>query len=285
MLGNLSLEKVVLMAEFKIAERDAPLKERWLPEDRTTLASLPGTLEEVLKNTNMVKSAASKFMSWLLPGQKFGERYFPGWFHKVDTALFVQTSSLMPGLKDTEELCLQDIIDFKELKNMKSLSNGNISAIKKESKVKSWSGFMKILLEWGVIIMNVEEAVPKEKNKEKELISRNEEQNKTRHMKLKTLKMNSLKKLQLKKLNSTEKGVRKKEPQKTLLKLRSLPRKGYMNKGQKTKVQKARGVEQMTRRIWRWLFRSVKRWKGTDCRNLRLNCLSPTVNLREALMM
>ena len=143
-LGNLSLEKVVLMAEFKIAERDAPLKERWLPEDRTTLASLPGTLEEVLKNTNMVKSAASKFMSWLLPGQKFGERYFPGWFHKVDTALFVQTSSLMPGLKDTEELCLQDIIDFKELKNMKSLSNGNISAIKKESKVKSWSGFMKI---------------------------------------------------------------------------------------------------------------------------------------------
>ena len=163
-LGNLSLKKVVLMAEFEIAERDAPLKERCLP---TTLASLPGTLEEVLKNTNMVKNAASKFMSWLLLGQKLGERYFPGWFHKVDTALFVQTSSLMSGLKDTEELCLQEIIDLKELKNMKSLSNGNISAIKKESKVKSWSGFMKILLEWRVIIMNVEETVPKEKNKEK----------------------------------------------------------------------------------------------------------------------
>ena len=61
---------------------------------------------------------------------------------------------------------------------MKSLSNGNSSAIKKVSKVKSWSGFMKILLEWRVIIMNVEETVPKEKNKEKELISRKEEQKK-----------------------------------------------------------------------------------------------------------
>ena len=38
-LGNLSLEKVILVAEYKIAERDAALKKRWLPEDRTTLAS------------------------------------------------------------------------------------------------------------------------------------------------------------------------------------------------------------------------------------------------------
>ena len=36
------------------------------------------------------------------------------------------------------------------------------------------------LMEWRVIIMNVEEAVPKEKNKEKELISRKEEQNKNK---------------------------------------------------------------------------------------------------------
>ena len=36
--GSLSLESVILVAEFKIAERDTALKERWLPEDRTTLS-------------------------------------------------------------------------------------------------------------------------------------------------------------------------------------------------------------------------------------------------------
>ena len=173
--GSLSLESVILVAEFKIAERDAALKERWLPEDRTTLPSLPCPLEEVLKTINLVKSASSKFLSWLLPGQKFGERYFAGWFHKVDTALFVHTSGLMPGLKDTEDFSLQDIIDFKELKNMKSLSHGNIAAIKKESKVKTWSGFLKIFLEWREIVLNGGfEAVPKVRNKKKESIQRKE---------------------------------------------------------------------------------------------------------------
>ena len=108
-----ALRKSQVMSEFKIAEKDAAVMEMWLLEDMLTLASLPGTLEEVLKNTNMVKSAASKFLSWLLPGQTVGERYFPGWFHKVDTPWYIHTSGLIPGIKDTEELCLQDIIDFK----------------------------------------------------------------------------------------------------------------------------------------------------------------------------
>ena len=72
-----ALRKSQVMSEFKIAEKDAAVMEMWLLEDMLTLASLPGTLEEVLKNTNMVKSAASKFLSWLLPGQTVGERYFP----------------------------------------------------------------------------------------------------------------------------------------------------------------------------------------------------------------
>ena len=154
--GNLSLEKVMMIAEYKIAERDAPFKSRWLLADLTTLPTLSAALDVVLGNTNMVKAATSRFLNWLLPGQKLGEQYAAAWLHKVDAALFVHTSNLMPGIK-TKEFCLQDLIDFKKLKQMKSLINGIISEIKKESKVKSWTSLLKIILEWRQVVMELTE--------------------------------------------------------------------------------------------------------------------------------
>ena len=55
---------------------------------------------------------------------------------------------------------------------MNSLRNGNIAAIKKGSKVKLWSGFLNIFLEWREIILNVGEALAQVKNKEKESMVR-----------------------------------------------------------------------------------------------------------------
>ena len=58
---------------------------------------------------------------------------------------------------------------------MKCLSHGNIAAIKKQSKVKTWSGFLKIFLEWREIVLDVGfEAVPKVKDKKKKSIQRKE---------------------------------------------------------------------------------------------------------------
>ena len=57
---------------------------------------------------------------------------------------------------------------------MNSLRNGNIAAIKKGSKVKSWSGFRKIFSEWREIVLKVGEALPQLKYKEKESMVRKE---------------------------------------------------------------------------------------------------------------
>ena len=75
-----------------------------------------------------------------------GEAYFSGWFHKVDAALFVTTMHLMPGMKIKKKISLNDLIDFKALKGIKGLSNGNYSAVKKQSKISGWLPFMKIFL-------------------------------------------------------------------------------------------------------------------------------------------
>ena len=81
-----------------------------------------------------------------------GEAYFSGWFHKVDAALFVTTMHLMPGMKIKKKISLNDLIDFKALKGIKGLSNGNYSAVKKQSKISGWLPFMKIFLEWSQIV-------------------------------------------------------------------------------------------------------------------------------------
>ena len=81
-----------------------------------------------------------------------GEAYFSGWFHKVDAALFVTTMHLMPGMKIKKKICLNNLIDFKALRGIKGLSNGNYAAVKKESKISGWLPFMKIFLEWSQIV-------------------------------------------------------------------------------------------------------------------------------------
>ena len=59
------------------------------------------------------------------------------------------------------EFCLQDIID-KKLKQMKSLSNGIISEVKKQSKLKSWTSELKRLLEWRNEELKLNETAKKE---------------------------------------------------------------------------------------------------------------------------
>ena len=40
---------------------------------------------------------------------------------------------------------------------MKCLSNGIMSEVKKQSKVKSWTGVLKILLEWRNVVLELNE--------------------------------------------------------------------------------------------------------------------------------
>ena len=40
---------------------------------------------------------------------------------------------------------------------MKCLSNGIMSEVKKQSKVKSWTGMLKILLEWRNVVLELNE--------------------------------------------------------------------------------------------------------------------------------
>ena len=167
---QIPLETAKLMIEYNLARRDAQMKERWLKFERGEMPSLPSDLSKVMGNTNMVKSLASKFLNWLMEsndirfvnGECFnenlilnfrtGETYFSGWFHRVDSALFVHTMKLMPGMKMRKFICLNNLIDFKALKGIKSLSNGNVSAVKKESKISGWLPFLKIFLEWAQIV-------------------------------------------------------------------------------------------------------------------------------------
>ena len=60
----------------------------------------------------------------------------------------------MPGLRYKKKICLNDIIDVRALKNMKSFSNGNFAAVKKESQVGGWLAVLKIALEWSLIVTN-----------------------------------------------------------------------------------------------------------------------------------
>ena len=83
-----------------------------------------------------------------------GETFFAPWFHQVDAALFTNTLHLMPGLRYKKKICLNDIIDVRALKNMKSFSNGNFAAVKKESQVGGWLAVLKIALEWSLIVTN-----------------------------------------------------------------------------------------------------------------------------------
>ena len=83
---------------------------------------------------------------------RIGETYFAGWFYKVDAALFVHMMHMMPGMKGKRFICLNDLLNFKDLRGIKSMSNGKVSAVKKESKINGWLPFLKIFLEWGRIV-------------------------------------------------------------------------------------------------------------------------------------
>ena len=165
MRGDLCLEKAKEILELKIALRDSFVKEKWLKVGDMPPLSAP--LGEVLSNTLLVKSKATKLINWLMEsnGMRLGEGFFPGWLHKIDPALFVNTADLMPGLKNKEEISLDDIIKFKDMKSIKGIGNGNLPAITKESKVKTWLGFLKIVIEWREIVLEntIEKAVPKNK--------------------------------------------------------------------------------------------------------------------------
>ena len=60
----------------------------------------------------------------------------------------------MPGLRYKKKIYLNDIIDVRALKNMKSFSNGNFAAVKEESQVGGWLAVLKIALEWSLIVTN-----------------------------------------------------------------------------------------------------------------------------------
>ena len=49
---------------------------------------------------------------------------------------------------------------------MKCLSNGIMSEVKKQSKVKSWTGMLKILLEWRNVVLELNETAKKPQKKE-----------------------------------------------------------------------------------------------------------------------
>ena len=103
---------------------------------------LSAPLGKVLSNTLLVKSKATKLINWLMDSndKDLGEGYFAVWLHRVDPALLINTADLMPGLKNKKKISLDDIITFKDMKNIKGIGNGNLSAIKKESMVKNLVG-------------------------------------------------------------------------------------------------------------------------------------------------
>ena len=165
-VGSLSLEKAKEILELKIAVRDSSMKEKWLKVG--DVPPLLAPLGEVLSNTLLVKSKSTKLINWLMDSNnmRLGEGHFAGWLHRVDPALFINTADLMPGLKNKDEISLSDIINFKDMKNIKGIGNGNLQAIKKESGVKTWLGFLKIVLEWREVILGntIEKEIPKKKS-------------------------------------------------------------------------------------------------------------------------
>ena len=178
MVGSLSLEKAKEILELKIAVRDSSMKEKWLKVGDVPPLSAP--LGEVLSNTLLVKSKSTKLINWLMDSNnmRLGEGHFAGWLHRVDPALFINTADLMPGLKNKDEISLSDIINFKDMKNIKGIGNGNLQAIKKESGVKTWLGFLKIVLEWREVILGntIEKEIPKKKSirQKKQIVERND---------------------------------------------------------------------------------------------------------------
>ena len=109
---------------------------------------LPMPPSKLFNNPVAVKSYASKQLKWLLDPLKIkrGEGEFPGWDFKVDKAALTYTGGLLSNLPG-HYVSMSMLIEWSEMANMSSLSSGNAKALKKNTGIKQWVPFVKILSE------------------------------------------------------------------------------------------------------------------------------------------
>ena len=126
--GDLDKLSVLNRLEMEI-NREEALKCQWLVKKDPKFPKLPRSMEFVLKQPRLVKSATISVINHLMTsaGVKLGRDKFPAWNFPLDKCMLVHTSSLVTSMPDI--FSLSDIIEWSALQGT-SISNGKIGALK-----------------------------------------------------------------------------------------------------------------------------------------------------------
>lgn len=149
--GDLDKRRARDLLDAMILKEDAEGKD-WLVEGDPTFPKLPTDIVELFKTPAKVKSAVSAALTHVMKKTKtkLGRGTFLGWHYPIEKVYMVYTEHLLQGLPTT--FTLSQLIDWEELQGV-SIANGRLSALKKESGVKSWLAVCKILLNFLFLVV------------------------------------------------------------------------------------------------------------------------------------
>ena len=154
---NCSSISIAIYIQFvQVACEEARDRAKWMKGSLDDYPRLPLPPVQLFQDANAVKSYASKQLNWLLEplSLKKGKGLFPGWDYQVDRAAFVYSGQILANLS-SQSVSLSMLIDWADMADMSSLSSGNGKALKKDTGVKNWSAFCKVLVE--MIFIMIEE--------------------------------------------------------------------------------------------------------------------------------
>ena len=132
MLRNCDIKEVLEFLKMKVEEEEA-MRKTWLP-DQSKIPKLPMALEEIMKTSNLVKTAATKALKAFLTAgnHKLGKDSFPAWQSRVEKVYFINTSTLLDKLPDI--FTLSDIIAWVAMFEA-TISNGQTGGVKQLNTV------------------------------------------------------------------------------------------------------------------------------------------------------
>ena len=140
-----------------MAAEDAKNRNNWIKGPHDLYPHLPLPPSELFSKPNALKSYASKQLSWLLDPLKLkrGEGHFLGWEYEVDKSSYVFSAAEVAKMP-SDTVTLSKFINWQDMKNMSSLSSGNVKALKSETGLTKWFGFCKVLVETIFLAMNLD---------------------------------------------------------------------------------------------------------------------------------
>ena len=128
MIGSLEREKVAKFLESQLLQEEA-VSEGWIPKNMEDFPKLEAPLSRVIKNTNMLKTAATRAMNFFKEynNLKLGHGKFMLWHFPMEKSMLVHSRHMVDKLPSSFNL--EQIISWSELQGV-SMSNGRLWALK-----------------------------------------------------------------------------------------------------------------------------------------------------------